>query len=219
KYFGRTLAGRLVLSAGLGGMGGPQPLAVTLNAGAGLLAAFDRERTERRPRLRYADRMTSSLDEALGWAAEARGRGAPRGGTLAGRLVLSAGLGGMGGTQPLAVTLNAGVGLFVEIDRERIERRLRHRYVDRMTSSLDEALGWAEEAREKRAPLSIALHGNAAEVHPELARRGVRFDVVTDQTSAHDMLNGYIPAGLSAQAATRLRARDPKEYLADRKSG
>jgi len=136
------------------------------------------------------------------------------GGTLAGRLVLSAGLGGMGGAQPLAVTLNAGVGLFVEIDRERIERRLRLNYVDRMTSSLDEALGWAEEAREKRAPLSIALHGNAAEVHPELARRGVRFDVVTDQTSAHDMLNGYIPAGLSVQAATRLRARDPKEYLA-----
>src|SRR5438128_518255 len=136
------------------------------------------------------------------------------GGTLAGRLVLSAGLGGMGGAQPLAVTLNAGVGLFVEIDRERIERRLRLRYVDRMTSSLDEALGWAEEAREKRAPLSIALHGNAAEVHPELARRGVRFDVVTDQTSAHDMLNGYIPAGLSVQAATRLRAHDPKEYLA-----
>src|SRR5207244_1985654 len=136
------------------------------------------------------------------------------GGTLAGRLVLSAGLGGMGGAQPLAVTLNAGVGLFVEIDRERIERRLRLRYVDRTTSSLDEALGWAEEAREKRAPLSIALHGNAAEVHPELARRGVRFDVVTDQTSAHDMLNGYIPAGLSVQAATRLRARDPKEYLA-----
>src|SRR5881409_1640321 len=136
------------------------------------------------------------------------------GGTLAGRLVLSAGLGGMGGAQPLAVTLNAGVGLFVEIDRERIERRLRLNYVDRMTSSLDEALGWAEEAREKRAPLSIALHGNAAEVHPALARRGVRFDVVTDQTSAHDMLNGYIPAGLSVQAATRLRARDPKEYLA-----
>src|SRR5437870_264434 len=136
------------------------------------------------------------------------------GGTLAGRLGLSAGLGGMGGAQPLAVTLNAGVGLFVEIDRERIERRLRLNYVDRMTSSLDEALGWAEEAREKRAPLSIALHGNAAEVHPELARRGVRFDVVTDQTSAHDMLNGYIPAGLSVQAATRLRARDPKEYLA-----
>src|SRR5207245_10287849 len=100
------------------------------------------------------------------------------------------------------------------VARERLGRGLRRRYADRMTSSLDEALGWAEEPREKRPPLSIALHGNAAEVHPELARRGVRFDVVTDQTSAHDMLNGYIPAGLSVQAAARLRARAPEEYLA-----
>jgi urocanate hydratase len=136
------------------------------------------------------------------------------GGTLAGRLVLSAGLGGMGGAQPLAVTLNEGVGLFVEIDRERIERRLRLKYVDRLTDSIDEALRWAEEARRARTPLSIALHGNAAEVHPELARRGVRFDAVTDQTSAHDMLNGYVPAGLSAAEAAALRARDPKDYLA-----
>jgi len=135
------------------------------------------------------------------------------GGTLAGRLVLSAGLGGMGGAQPLAVTLNGGVGLFVEIDRERIERRLRLQYVDRMTDSLDEALAWAEQARRAGAPLSIALHGNAAEVHPELARRGVRFDAVTDQTSAHDMINGYIPAGMSVAEATALRARDPKDYL------
>jgi len=135
------------------------------------------------------------------------------GGTLAGRLVLSAGLGGMGGAQPLAVTLNGGVGLFVEIDRERIERRLRLKYVDRMTASLDEALAWAEEARRARTPVSIALHGNAAQVHPELARRGVRFDAVTDQTSAHDMLNGYIPAGLSVAEAAALRARDAKEYL------
>jgi urocanate hydratase len=134
------------------------------------------------------------------------------GGTLAGRLVLSAGLGGMGGAQPLAVTLNGGVGLFVEIDRERIERRLTLQYVDRMTDSLDEALRWAEDARRARTPLSIALHGNAAEVHPELARRGVRFDAVTDQTSAHDMLNGYIPAGLSVAEAAALRARDAKEY-------
>ena len=135
------------------------------------------------------------------------------GGSLAGRLVLSAGLGGMGGAQPLAVTLNGGVGLFVEIDRERIERRLRLRYVDRLTDSLDEALGWAEEARARRAPLSIALHGNAAEIHPELARRGVRFDVVTDQTSAHDMINGYVPAGLSVGEAAALRGRDAKAYL------
>jgi urocanate hydratase len=135
------------------------------------------------------------------------------GGSLAGRLVLSAGLGGMGGAQPLAVTLNGGVGLFVEIDRERIERRLRLRYVDRMTDSLDEALGWAQDARARRVPLSIALHGNAAEIHPELARRGVRFDVVTDQTSAHDMINGYVPAGLSVAEAAALRGHDAKAYL------
>src|SRR5882672_6262962 len=116
------------------------------------------------------------------------------GGTLAGRLVLSAGLGGMGGAQPLAITMNGGVGIIVEVDAERIERRLRLRYVDRATASLDEALRWADEARARGEPLSIAVQGNAAEVHPELARRGVRFDVVTDQTSAHDVLNGYIPA-------------------------
>src|SRR5207253_1841827 len=110
-------------------------------------------------------------------------------------------------------TLNGGVGLFVEVDRGRIERRLRLGYVDRMTSSIDEALGWAEAARATRTALSIAIHGNAAEVHPELASRGVRVDVVTDQTAAHDMLNGYIPAGLSVEAAAALRARDPREYL------
>ena len=134
-------------------------------------------------------------------------------GSLAGRLVLSAGLGGMGGAQPLAVTMNGGVGVFVEIDRERIERRLRLKYIDRMTASIDEAMGWAEEARARRAPLSIAIHGNAADVHPELARRGVRFDAVTDQTSAHDVLNGYVPAGLSVDEAAALRGRDPKEYM------
>jgi urocanate hydratase len=135
------------------------------------------------------------------------------GGSLAGRLVLSAGLGGMGGAQPLAVTMNGGVGIFVEVDRARIERRLRHRYVDRLASSLEEALGWAEQARARREPLSIAVHGNAAEVHPELARRGARFDVVTDQTAAHDVIVGYIPAGLSVDEASALRARDPKAYL------
>ena len=134
------------------------------------------------------------------------------GGSLAGRLVLSAGLGGMGGAQPLAVTLNGGVGLFVEVDRERIERRLRLRYVDRATASLDEALRWADEARARREPLSIALHGNAASVHPELARRGARFDVVTDQTSAHDMINGYVPTGLTVDEARALRARDREGY-------
>jgi len=119
----------------------------------------------------------------------------------------------MGGAQPLAVTLNGGVGLFVEIDRERIERRLRLGYVDKVAASLDEALAWADAARRAGAALSIALHGNAADIHPEIARRGVRPDVVTDQTSAHDMLNGYVPAGLSPEAAAELRARDPKSYL------
>jgi urocanate hydratase len=134
------------------------------------------------------------------------------GGTLRGRLVLSAGLGGMGGAQPLAVTMNEGVGVFVDVDRERIERRLRLRYVDRATESIDEALEWAEAARRRGEALSIALHGNAAETHPELARRGVRFDVVTDQTSAHDMLNGYIPAGLTSDQAATLRRTDPEAY-------
>src|SRR5262249_48394299 len=116
-------------------------------------------------------------------------------GSLRGRLVLSAGLGGMGGAPPLAVAMNEGGGVFVEIDAERIERRLRLRYVDRATQSLDEALGWAAEAQGRGEPLSIALLGNAAEVHTEILRRGVRVDVVTDQTSAHDMLNGYVPTG------------------------
>jgi urocanate hydratase len=134
-------------------------------------------------------------------------------GSLAGRLVLTAGLGGMGGAQPLAITLNGGVAIIVEIDGERIERRRRLGYVDRATASMDEALRWAEEARARREPLSIALHGNAAETHPALARRGVRPDVVTDQTSAHDMLNGYVPAGLSVTEAAALRQRDAKDYL------
>jgi urocanate hydratase len=119
----------------------------------------------------------------------------------------------MGGPQPLAVTMNGGVGLFVEVDAERIERRVRLGYVDRATASLDEALGWAEDARRQGQPLSIALHGNAAELHPEMARRGLRPDVVTDQTSAHDMLNGYIPAGLSPAEAAALRQRDATGYL------
>jgi urocanate hydratase len=135
------------------------------------------------------------------------------GGSLAGRLVLTAGLGGMGGAQPLAITLNGGVAIIVEIDDERIERRRRLGYVDRATRSIDEALGWAEEARRRGEPLSIALHGNAAETHPALARRGVHVDVLTDQTAAHDMLNGYIPAGLSVAQAAALRQRDAKDYL------
>src|SRR5437867_2269787 len=112
----------------------------------------------------------------------------------------------------IAIAMNDGVGLFVEIDRERIERRLRLHYVDRATDSLDEALRWAQEARTKGETLSIALHGNAAETHPEIARREIRPDVVTDQTSAHDMLIGYIPVGLEPSQTAALRQRDPEEY-------
>src|SRR5262249_12570991 len=104
-------------------------------------------------------------------------------------------------------------GLFVEVDRERIDRRLQLGYVDRATESVDEALQWADDARRRQQPCSIAICGNAAEVHPALAMRGVRPDVVTDQTSAHDMLNGYIPAGLSPHDAVALRERDPADYL------
>ena len=118
------------------------------------------------------------------------------GGTLAGRVTLTAGLGGMGGAQPLAVTMNEGVALVVEVDPARAQRRLDIGYVDRMSLSLDEALGMAREAAAAGRAESIALVGNAAEIEPELVRRGERFDVVTDQTSAHDALNGYVPAGV-----------------------
>ena len=134
-------------------------------------------------------------------------------GTLRGRIVLTSGLGGMGGAQPLAVTMNEGVALCVEVDEARIERRLRTHYLDRATAKLDEAVAWAEEARARNAPASIGLVGNAAEVYPELLRRGFEPDVVTDQTSAHDPLRGYIPAPLTVDEAAELRARDPVEYL------
>ncbi|MGQ9874497.1 MAG: urocanate hydratase [Chloroflexus sp.] len=133
-------------------------------------------------------------------------------GTLRGRLVVTAGLGEMGGAQPLAVTLNEGVIIAVEIDRWRAERRLRLRQVDRLSDDLEEAMTWAEEARASGTPLSIALIGNAAELLPEMLRRGVVPDVATDQTSAHDVRYGYIPAGLSLAEAAELRERDPAEY-------
>jgi urocanate hydratase len=135
------------------------------------------------------------------------------GGTLRGRVTLTAGLGGMGGAQPLAVTMNEGVALIVEVDEKRARRRLDIGYVDRLTNSLDEALGWAHAAAAAGRAESIALVGNAAEIEPELVRRDERFDVVTDQTSAHDALNGYVPAGLSMDAASDLRRTDPDEYL------
>jgi len=134
-------------------------------------------------------------------------------GSLGGRVVLTSGLGGMGGAQPLAITMNGGVALCVEVDATRVERRLRSGYLDRASHSLDEALRWAEEARSGGQALSIGVSGNAAEVYPELVRRGFQPDVVTDQTSAHDPLRGYIPSPLSAAEAEDLRQRDPEEYL------
>jgi urocanate hydratase len=135
------------------------------------------------------------------------------GGTLKGTLTLTAGLGGMGGAQPLAVTMNEGVVIAVEVDPSRIQKRLDTKYCDRMTGSLDEALLWAYEAKEKGEPLSIGLVGNAAEVHHELLKRGVKIDIVTDQTSAHDPLNGYIPEGMSLEQAAELRKNNPDEYV------
>jgi urocanate hydratase len=135
------------------------------------------------------------------------------GGSLAGRIVLTAGLGGMGGAQPLAVTMNAGVALCVEVDPGRIQRRSDTRYLDRHTDDLDEALGWAEQARDERRAESIGLLGNAADVLPALVERGFSPDVVTDQTSAHDLLDGYVPAGLSLADAERLRREDPDTYV------
>jgi urocanate hydratase len=134
-------------------------------------------------------------------------------GSLAGRLTVTAGLGGMGGAQPLAITMNGGAALCVEVDLSRIERRIRERYLDERAGSLDDALDRLSAAVAERRALSIGLLGNAAEVLPELVRRGVAVDVVTDQTSAHDPLNGYVPAGLTVEQADVLRRSDPDEYL------
>ncbi len=134
-------------------------------------------------------------------------------GSLKGRLVLTAGLGEMGGAQPLAITMNDGVALVVEINKAAIERRLKHGFLEKWTDNIDEALQMAKSARESKQSLSIGLLGNAAEVHPELVKRGLTPDIVTDQTSAHDPLNGYYPAGLSKDEADELRKADPQEYL------
>ncbi|MGH7163935.1 MAG: urocanate hydratase, partial [Nitrospiraceae bacterium] len=134
------------------------------------------------------------------------------GGDLRGRFVLTGGMGGMGGAQPLAATMNGAAFLCVEVDPARIERRIKTGYCDRMTASLDEALRWVLAAKASREPLSVGLVGNCAEVHPELVRRAVVPDLMTDQTSAHDPLNGYIPAGLSLEAAAQLRRTNPSEY-------
>ncbi len=135
------------------------------------------------------------------------------GGDLVGRLVVTAGLGGMGGAQPLAITMLGGTALCVEVDLSRIERRIQTGYLDERAADLDDALARLDEARAQRRPLSIGLAANAAEVVPELARRGVAIDIITDQTSAHDPLNGYVPAGLTVEQAEVLRRSDPEEYL------
>jgi urocanate hydratase len=134
-------------------------------------------------------------------------------GSLRGRVVLTAGLGGMGGAQPLAVTMNEGVALVIEVDPQRARRRQEIGYVDRLTSSLDEALAWVRSAAGEGRAESVALVGNAAEIEPELVARGERFDVLTDQTSAHDALNGYVPAGLTVDEAADLRLTNADDYI------
>jgi urocanate hydratase len=136
------------------------------------------------------------------------------GGTLEGTLTLTAGLGGMGGAQPLAVTMNGGVCLAVDVDPDHIAKRLATRYVDEVADSLDEAVERALAAKDAGEAVSIAVVGNAAEVFPELLSRGIAVDIVTDQTSAHDPLNGYVPAGMTLDRAASLRAEDPDEYIA-----
>ncbi|PTE34963.1 urocanate hydratase [Mammaliicoccus fleurettii] len=135
------------------------------------------------------------------------------GGSLKGTITLTAGLGGMGGAQPLAVTMNEGVVIGVDVDPSRIEKRIETRYCDIITESLDEALEKAEEAKKAGKPLAIGLVGNAAEVHHEILNRGFKIDIVTDQTSAHDPLNGYVPEGYSLEEADKLRESDPKKYV------
>jgi urocanate hydratase len=135
------------------------------------------------------------------------------GGTLKGTLTLTAGLGGMGGAQPLAVTMNEGVVIGVDVDPTRIQRRIHTRYCDVMVYDMDEALKLARDAQAQGKPLSIGLVGNAAEIFPSFVKQGIVPDFVTDQTSAHDPLNGYVPAGYSLEAAAKLRHTEPKEYV------
>ena len=134
-------------------------------------------------------------------------------GTLKHKLVVTGGMGGMGGAQPLSVTMNDGVALVIDVDRTRILRRVETRYCDTLTENLDEALRLCELARRDGRALSVGLVGNCADILPEIVRRGVQVDVVTDQTSAHDPLNGYVPQGLSLSEASELRKRNPEEYV------
>ncbi|MFU2028181.1 urocanate hydratase [Bacillus wiedmannii] len=134
-------------------------------------------------------------------------------GSLKGTLTLTAGLGGMGGAQPLAVTMNGGVVIAIDVDKRSIDRRIEKRYCDMYTESLEEALTVANEYKEKKEPISIGLLGNAAEILPELVKRNITPDLVTDQTSAHDPLNGYIPVGFTLEEAAKLREEDPERYV------
>jgi urocanate hydratase len=134
-------------------------------------------------------------------------------GDLSSKLVVSGGMGGMGGAQPLAATLNGAVFLGIDVDAARIERRVSTGYCDRLALTLDEALDICEDAREQKRAISVGLVGNCAEVLPEIVRRGVKVDAITDQTSAHDPLNGYVPAGLSLEEAATLREKDPQAYV------
>jgi len=135
------------------------------------------------------------------------------GGSLRGRIVLTGGLGGMGGAQPLAIKMNGGVAVCVEVDESKIERRLEKGYCDEMVKDLDEALEIASNAKQEKEARSIGVLGNCAETHPEIVEKGIGPDVVTDQTSAHDPLGGYIPAGLTIEEASNLRKSDPQDYL------
>jgi len=134
-------------------------------------------------------------------------------GSLRGTLTLTAGMGGMSGAQPLSVTMNDGVCLNVEVDPTKIERRVKEGFCDKMTARLDEALRWVDEAVKKKEPLSVGLVGNASDVHPQLVKRGIIPCVVTDQTSAHDALNGYVPGKMTLKQALAMRKRDPKGYI------
>lgn len=134
-------------------------------------------------------------------------------GSLKGTLTLTAGLGGMGGAQPLAVTMNGGVVIAIDVDKRSIDRRIEKRYCDKYTESLEEALAITNEYKEKKEPISIGLLGNAAEILPELVNRNIIPDLVTDQTSAHDPLNGYIPVGYTLEEAAKLREEDPERYV------
>jgi len=139
--------------------------------------------------------------------------GAHFGGSLSGRLVLTAGLGGMGGAQPLAVTMNGGVALCIDVDPARVDRRLAERYLDERAESLDDGLARCAAAVAEGRALSVGVVANAADAFPELLRRGAPVDVVTDQTSAHDPLHGYVPSGLDVEDAATLREKDPQEYV------